>query len=284
MIFGKIFHLSKEGSKAIVQAGIWLALFNLAALLPVILLAMASEKMITLYYADSEAKISLLPYALALAVILAVMFVTYKVAYHKEYLTSGQEEYKLRMELADKLRRLPLSFLGMRDLSDVTGVIMDDVQTMSHVLSQTAAELIGGMITGIVSLLMLFVYDWRLALYLAHAAHKRAQASPFKRRIEAVFKNSAGGLDILGLYLSKKNPKFTVGRFCICFNVCLYTLCLFLFNATTAIYSAIYNILNNLFLDKLHQQNVNVEMLIFTKKNNPELVRAGKYTFCDVFS
>lgn len=84
---------------------------------------------------------------------------------------------------------------------------------------------------------------------------------------------STGGLDILGLYLSKKNPKFTVGRFCICFNVCLYTLCLFLFNATTAIYSAIYNILNNLFLDKLHQQNVNVEMLIFTKKNNPELVR-----------
>ena len=29
------------------------------------------------------------------------MFLTYKVAYHKEYLTSGQEEYKLRMELAD---------------------------------------------------------------------------------------------------------------------------------------------------------------------------------------
>lgn len=83
MIFGKIFHLSKEGSKAIVQAGIWLALFNLAALLPVILLAMASEKMITLYYADSEAKISLLPYALALAVILAVMFVTYKVAWYR---------------------------------------------------------------------------------------------------------------------------------------------------------------------------------------------------------
>ena len=84
---------------------------------------------------------------------------------------------------------------------------------------------------------------------------------------------STGGLDILGLYLSKKDPKFTVGRFCICFNVCLYTLCFILFNATTAIYSAIYNILNNLFLDRLHQQNVNVELLIFTKKNDPELPR-----------
>jgi len=82
---------------------------------------------------------------------------------------------------------------------------------------------------------------------------------------------STGGLDILGLYLSKRNPKFTVGRFCICFNVCLYTLCLLLFNAATAIYSAIYNILSNLFLDRLHQQNVNVELLIFTKKNDPEL-------------
>ena len=84
---------------------------------------------------------------------------------------------------------------------------------------------------------------------------------------------STGGLDILGLYLSKKNPKFTVGRFCIAFNVCLYTMCLLLFNASTAIYSAMYNILNNLFLDRLHQQNVNVQMLIFTKENNPELPR-----------
>ena len=84
---------------------------------------------------------------------------------------------------------------------------------------------------------------------------------------------STGGLDILGLYLSKKNPKFTVGRFCIAFNVCLYTMCLLLFNASTAIYSAMYNILSNLFLDKLHQQNVNVQMLIFTKENNPKLPR-----------
>ena len=55
----------------------------------------------------------------------------------------------------------------MRDLSDVTGIIMDDVQTMSHVLSQSAAELIGGILTGIVALVVLFIYDWRLALYLA---------------------------------------------------------------------------------------------------------------------
>ena len=166
-MFGKIFHLSKSGSKTITQAGIWLALFNLAALLPVIFLAMVSEEMIMKHFGGEGGKIPLLPYIAALLAILAVMFFTYKVAYHKEYLTSGQEEYNLRMELADKLRRLPLSFFGMRDLSDVTGVIMDDVQTMSHVLSQSAAELIGGILTGIVSLIILFIYDSRLTLYLA---------------------------------------------------------------------------------------------------------------------
>lgn len=166
-MFGKIFHLSKSGAKTITQAGIWLALFNLSALLPVIFLAIVSEEMIMKHFGGEGGKIPLLPYIAALLAILAVMFFTYKIAYHKEYLTSGQEEYNLRMELADKLRRLPLSFFGMRDLSDVTGIIMDDVQTMSHVLSQSAAELIGGILTGIVSLIILFIYDYRLAVYLA---------------------------------------------------------------------------------------------------------------------
>ena len=84
---------------------------------------------------------------------------------------------------------------------------------------------------------------------------------------------STGGLDILGLYLSKKGSRFTVGRFSISFNALLYTLCFFLFDATTAIYSAIYNVLSNVFLDRLHRQNVTVQILIFTKKNDPQLPR-----------
>lgn len=84
---------------------------------------------------------------------------------------------------------------------------------------------------------------------------------------------STGGLDILGLYLSKKKARFTVGRFSISVNAALYTLCLILFNATTAIYSAIYMVMSNLFLDRLHRQNVTVQLLIFTKKKDPQLPR-----------
>ncbi len=162
-----MFHLSKEGTKTIIKAAVWLSLFQLATLLPVIPLAWVSEQMMTCYFKGQQEKIPFLPYVGVLLLIVILMFVTYKVAYHKEYLTAGQEEYNLRMELADKLRRLPLSFFGRRELSDLTSVIMDDVQTVSHILSQTAAELMSGLITGCVAMAVLFFYDARLTGYLA---------------------------------------------------------------------------------------------------------------------
>ena len=82
---------------------------------------------------------------------------------------------------------------------------------------------------------------------------------------------SSGGLDILGLYLSKKGKSFTVGKFSISCNAVLYTLCLILFDATTAIYSSIYTVFNSLFVDRCHQQGITVQVLIFTKEKHPEL-------------
>lgn len=82
---------------------------------------------------------------------------------------------------------------------------------------------------------------------------------------------SSGGFDILGLYLSKKGKGFTVGKFSISCNAVLYTLCLVLFDAKTAIYSTIYTVFNSLFLDRFHQQGITVQVLIFTKEKHPEL-------------
>ena len=81
---------------------------------------------------------------------------------------------------------------------------------------------------------------------------------------------SCGGLDILGLYLSKKGKGFTVGKFSLLFNAALYTLCLILFSAPTAIYSAIYTVFNALFVDRVHQQNITTQVLIVTKLRDLE--------------
>ena len=82
---------------------------------------------------------------------------------------------------------------------------------------------------------------------------------------------STGGLDVVGLCLSKRGSRFTVGRFSLSFNVALYAACAILFNIQTAIYSVIYTVFCSLFIDRGHQQNINVQVLIFTKDADPAL-------------
>ena len=84
---------------------------------------------------------------------------------------------------------------------------------------------------------------------------------------------SGGGLDIVGLCLSKRGSQFTVGKFSLTFNALLYTACLFLFSPEVAIYSVIYNFFTAMVLDRLHQQNVSVQALIFTKGDEGTLAR-----------
>lgn len=84
---------------------------------------------------------------------------------------------------------------------------------------------------------------------------------------------SGGGLDVIGLCLSKKGSRFTVGRFSMTFNAFLYALCLILFTPETAIYSVIYNFASAMVVDQAHQQNISVQALIFTRAGERELGR-----------
>ena len=85
---------------------------------------------------------------------------------------------------------------------------------------------------------------------------------------------STGGLDVVGLCLTKRGSRFTVGRFSLGFNNVLYIACALLFDIQTAIYSVIYTVFCSLFIDRGHQQNINVQVLIFTRDADPELPRS----------
>ncbi len=84
---------------------------------------------------------------------------------------------------------------------------------------------------------------------------------------------SGGGLDIVGLCLSKRGSRFTVGKFSLTVNFFLYAACLILFVPEVAIYSVIYNFFSAMVLDRMHQQNVNVQAMIFTKEDEKQLGR-----------
>lgn len=78
--------------------------------------------------------------------------------------------------------------------------------------------------------------------------------------------SSGGGQDILGIYMTQRFPGFSVGKVSLIINIFVYGICLFMFNIEVAIYSLIYGVIYSLACDKVHVQNINVSIMIFTKK------------------
>lgn len=78
---------------------------------------------------------------------------------------------------------------------------------------------------------------------------------------------SGGGIDVVAMWAAKKLRNASVGKISLYFNVLLYAIMLFLFDAETVIYSLIYTVIFTLVLDKTHYQNINVRVMIFTKKD-----------------
>lgn len=76
---------------------------------------------------------------------------------------------------------------------------------------------------------------------------------------------SGGGLDILGLYFTKKSKDFSVGRFALIINAIIYSVCAILFELPVAIYSILYSMVYSMAIDKTHLQNINTSVMIFTK-------------------
>ena len=77
---------------------------------------------------------------------------------------------------------------------------------------------------------------------------------------------SGGGVDVVAMWATKKFRNASVGKISLYFNVLLYAVMLFMFDAETVIYSLIYTVVFTLVLDKTHYQNINVRVMIFTKK------------------
>lgn len=82
---------------------------------------------------------------------------------------------------------------------------------------------------------------------------------------------SLGGMDIVGMVLIKRSRNFSVGKVNLITNIILYSVCLFLFDVSTVIYSLIYATVSSFAVDSVHSQNINVEVRIITKRDNREL-------------
>ncbi len=78
--------------------------------------------------------------------------------------------------------------------------------------------------------------------------------------------SSQGGQDLIGVCLAKTHPDFKVGTIGIFISVCIYGVCLFVYDIETVLYSIIFAVMTGIFIDRVHVQNIKIECMIFTKK------------------
>lgn len=84
--------------------------------------------------------------------------------------------------------------------------------------------------------------------------------------------SSTGGTDIIGITISKKNKRITVGLISLIFNVIVYSICGIFFGIETMLYSIMISIFESLNIDRYHMQNICSSAIIFTKKEPEEII------------
>ncbi len=102
-------------------------------------------------------------YAIFIFLLLCVL---YYFQYNFCFISAYDESANMRISLAETLRKLPLSFFGKKDLSDLTTTLLTDVAMMENAFSHFIPNFIGSIISTIIMGLGMFIFDFRLALSL----------------------------------------------------------------------------------------------------------------------
>lgn len=156
----KKFALSKQGAKDLVKGILACALQNIAFMFPVGLLYQLVGDLLEGSVSDGRVWFYICGVVFSLLLIFFITGLQYNATYLATYVETGVR----RITLAEKLRKLPLSFFGKKDLADLTSTIMADCTFLETAFSHFIPELFGSMISTVLIAVSLFFFDWRMAI------------------------------------------------------------------------------------------------------------------------
>lgn len=154
------FALSRKGAMDVIKGSLFSALQNISFMLPVSLLYCLVRDMF-----NNELTSSQIPFYVIGSTVCAVfILICTAFQYNSTFLATYVETGVRRISLAEKLRKIPLSFFGKKDLADLTSSIMNDCAVLETSQSHAVCPLIGAIIsTTLISLSLLF-FNWKMAL------------------------------------------------------------------------------------------------------------------------
>lgn len=152
--------LSEQGAKDMLKAFAACTLANLAQMMPVGILFMMTGDLLNGQLPKNHVVIFIAGSIICLLLIAITEYFQYNATFFSTYVESGVR----RRSLAEKLRRIPLSFFGKKDLADLTNTIMADCATLETASSHWLPELVGAFISTTLVVISLFFFDARMAI------------------------------------------------------------------------------------------------------------------------
>ena len=161
--FKKKYALSDRGMKIVVLGTLWTTLTNLIIMAGTTSLLLVMNAFVEHLTAGASLP-KVLPYLAGLLVFALILFGTSWFQYSYSYGTVFSQTGTQRIDLAERLRKLPLSFFGRRDLADLTDTILGDVATMEHAYAHALSQLYGAVVSSVLIFLSLLPINWALDL------------------------------------------------------------------------------------------------------------------------
>lgn len=174
--------LSRRGAIDYLKAIAANTVVNLVKMLPVWLLFLLVSD-----YVNGNTDHNYLLYGLGCTAILVLMYITNYIQYNCNYLSTYRESATRRISLAERMRKLPLSYFGKKDLSDLTTTIMKDCATIEASFSHYYPELYASLISTTIVAVGIFFYDWRMALASVWVLPIAIIIVAFSGRVQNVF-------------------------------------------------------------------------------------------------
>ena len=158
------FALSEKGARDLVKAVAWCFLCNVSLMLPVGAVMATIQYLLETLETGADPAGKLLVCTGAAVAVLALLFVLHWFQYAALYLATYQESASRRIALAETLRKLPLSFFGTRDISDLTSTMIADCSSLDQMFSHYIPQLFASILSTVFIGVCMFCFDWRMAL------------------------------------------------------------------------------------------------------------------------
>lgn len=157
--------MSELGANNLKKAIFSRTILNLVKMFPpIIAFIFLSQYLSSIEGIKADYELSFVNYIVVILVMGLIIFFVASWDYTRLYTNVYSESANSRIDIANRLKKLPLSYFGKRDLSDLAETMMNDITLYEEIFSHAVPQLYATIISTTVISVMILCYNFKLGI------------------------------------------------------------------------------------------------------------------------